>query len=212
MSVAIAVNAGAPAPRSMAEQPPGTATQTSETTTTVENDDRFSLRDSSLHTDEDAPRRRLRHHSHVWTATRIIIFLSPLILLFCLAIASAVLNWNKYQSLQYEFEWTTRSCLVVFKRAARDTSMVAEASLLIPIRGFRGEVGVRDYGLENASEVVTAFVRADDTYSDSRDSIQLILDGISVGKPAERAIKSMRTLIFQPVAFSIASCTTAKYL
>jgi hypothetical protein len=194
MSAAIAIGTGAPALRSTAEGAPGTETHTSETTITAENDDRFSLRDSSLHTDENPPRPRRRPHMRVWTATKLTIFLSPLMLLFCLAISSAVLNWNKYQSLRYEFDWTTRSCTVVFKRSVRDPNLVAEVSLLFPVRGFRGEVGVRDYGLDNASEVVTAFLRADDIYADSRDSVQFLLDGITIGRRPALAINRLNSI------------------
>jgi hypothetical protein len=153
-----------------------------ETRVAPEQDPRPSSHDSFTDTEADQARRRFRRNDPARSATRRVILVSPLTLLFCLATASAVLNWNKFQSLKYEFGWTTRSCLIVSKRVVKDPTLNSTALQSDQGGGYRGEVDVRGYGLANSSEVVTALLRADEAYVDSESYVRVMLDDLAVGK------------------------------
>jgi hypothetical protein len=149
---------------------------------TPEQDPQLSSHDSFTDTEANQTRRRFRRNDPVRSATRRVILVSPLTLLFCLATASAVLNWNKFQSLKYEFGWTTRSCLIVSKRVVKDPTLSSTALQSNQGIGYRGEVDVRGYGLANSSEVVTALLRTDEAYVDSESYVRVMLDDLAVGK------------------------------
>lgn len=95
-------------------------------------------------TEDDVRRQRILR----WACKTLLVF--PLTIVFLVTLTSAVLNWQKYNALRDLHEWDEASCLIATKGKKEED----------PKNGgwFRGEIGVREYGLVNKTEVVIAHI------------------------------------------------------
>lgn len=90
-------------------------------------------------------------------AVRRICIASPVLIVFCVGIASAIMNWNRYESLKAEAGWTRESAILVSNRTVADPT--GDGITFPASKVWRAEAVVRDYGLEDRNETVVALFR-----------------------------------------------------
>lgn len=111
----------------------------------------------------------------LWNFIRRIFLLTPLLLVFFVAIASSILNWRRYDKETREATWLKTRCFIVRTAVTNDTDRLETTE-----NAFRAEVLVRGYGLEDANEEVIAFFGTEGNYNMSKANAQEQIDSLVV--------------------------------
>jgi hypothetical protein len=125
---------------------------------------------------------------------RMLVF-TPLFLVFIVAVASAILNWQRHNKNNKSGQWSRASCLVVARRAVPDPWR--ETVVTAADNAWRPEVIVRDYSAKiDSDREVTAFFGVDTGYRLSNASVWALLTGTAISKfqrwqPAFRCSRSL---------------------
>lgn len=110
-------------------------------------------------------------------AVRRICIALPVLIVFCVGMASAIMNWNRYENLKLAAGWTRESAILVSNRVVADP--LVDGNKFPASKVWRAEAVVRDYGLEDRNKTVLALFRNEPVawkYLETREEAQKRID------------------------------------
>lgn len=114
-------------------------------------------------------------HFRLCNFARRIFLLTPILLVFFVAIASAILNWRRHENESRSTKWIATRGEVVGMGTSNDSSLLGVSD-----RAFRAEVQIRNYGLDDPNEIVTAFFGRNPQYNLTEAAAKAQLDSLTI--------------------------------